>query len=381
MTPAALSSLIGSIYDASLDPERWRDALVGIGSFLGSEYVVLISEDAASAKAHLHYASKDDDEWIEAYYRKYIHTNPILVPPILNVEVGDIFSVSSFMTIREFRRTVFYKEWVRTRGYLDTIAAMLTKSPTAMSVISAVRSEKKGPVDEATRRRMRLLVPHVQRAVTIGRIVDLNTLQAASLADTLDGFAAGIFLADAKGTVVHANVAADTLFAQGDPLRKIGRQLAPVNADAAAAFAEAFAACAQGDAAAGDKTLAIALSDRAGQDYVAHVLPLTSGARRNAGQEYSAVAAVFVREAELRAPLPLQVLAQRFNLTARELSVMLAVVAHGGVPAVSELLGLSETTTKSYLQTVFRKTGASRQADLVKIVAGYANPFVVPAPR
>jgi DNA-binding CsgD family transcriptional regulator len=51
------------------------------------------------------------------------------------------------------------------------------------------------------------------------------------------------------------------------------------------------------------------------------------------------------------------------------------------VPAVSELLGLSETTTKSYLQTVFRKTGASRQADLVKIVAGYANPFVVPAGR
>ena len=36
---------------------------------------------------------------------------------------------------------------------------------------------------------------------------------------------------------------------------------------------------------------------------------------------------------------------------------------------------------KSYLRGIFQKTGAKRQADLVKLVAGLANPFAAPQQR
>jgi DNA-binding CsgD family transcriptional regulator len=36
-----------------------------------------------------------------------------------------------------------------------------------------------------------------------------------------------------------------------------------------------------------------------------------------------------------------------------------------------ETLGISEATAKTHLHHVFEKTGTSRQADLVKLVAGY----------
>ena len=56
--------------------------------------------------------------------------------------------------------------------------------------------------------------------------------------------------------------------------------------------------------------------------------------------------------------------------------MLLAIVDVGGVPDVAEALGIDETTVKTHLGRLFEKTGARRQADLVKIVAGFARPLV-----
>jgi DNA-binding CsgD family transcriptional regulator len=58
------------------------------------------------------------------------------------------------------------------------------------------------------------------------------------------------------------------------------------------------------------------------------------------------------------------------------LRVLLAVVQVGGGPEVAEALGIAETTVKTHLGHLYEKTGACRQADLVKLVAGFANPLV-----
>ena len=59
----------------------------------------------------------------------------------------------------------------------------------------------------------------------------------------------------------------------------------------------AFAAARDGDAALGGKGVAVQLTARNGDQFVTHVLPLTTGARRQAGGPYSALAAVFVQRA------------------------------------------------------------------------------------
>jgi hypothetical protein len=54
---------------------------------------------------------------------------------------------------------------------------------------------------------------------------------------------------------------------------------------------EVFVAAGQGDAALGTRGIAIPLTGKDGERYIAHALPLTSGARRRAGIGYPAVAA------------------------------------------------------------------------------------------
>jgi DNA-binding CsgD family transcriptional regulator len=66
-----------------------------------------------------------------------------------------------------------------------------------------------------------------------------------------------------------------------------------------------------------------------------------------------------------------------FKLTPSEMRVLMAVVEIGGVPEIAPVLGVSETTVKTHRQHVFEKTGTQRQADLVKLVAGYTGPLSI----
>jgi DNA-binding CsgD family transcriptional regulator len=100
------------------------------------------------------------------------------------------------------------------------------------------------------------------------------------------------------------------------------------------------------------------------------------GARRGAGARYAAIAAVFVRKATIEAPSTPEIIAKHFGLTPTELRVLLAIVQIGGVPDTAEALGIGEATVKTHLHRLFCKTGATRQADLVKLVAGFSTPLV-----
>jgi DNA-binding CsgD family transcriptional regulator len=82
---------------------------------------------------------------------------------------------------------------------------------------------------------------------------------------------------------------------------------------------------------------------------------------------------VFVQKAALDLPSPPEAIAKEFRLTPAELRVLFAIVEVGGVADVAAVLGISEGTVKTHLHRLFEKTGTSRQAELVKLVAGYSN--------
>ena len=98
-------------------------------------------------------------------------------------------------------------------------------------------------------------------------------------------------------------------------------------------------------------------------------------ARRRAGTSYAAVAALFVHKAALDTPSPPEVIAKTFKLTPSELRVLLTFVEMGGVVETAEALGLAEATVRTHLHRLFAKTATSRQAELVKLVAGFSSPL------
>jgi DNA-binding CsgD family transcriptional regulator len=373
---AQVSSLIGDIYDAALDPSLWKDALEKSRDYVGGSAATLFSKDANSKTGMYFYHAGDvDPHYAQLYFEKYVKLDPSTSAHVL-AEIEQPISTIDIMPYSEFYQTRFYKEWGAPQGLIDFVSAALDKTATGAALFGVFRKHEHGVVDDDTRWRVRQIVPHIRRAVVIGKVIERKTAEAAIFADTFDGLSAGMFLVDHAGRVVHANVSGRTLLSEGAALRTSGGRITPTDADAAQALCEIVAAAADGDEAVGVRGIALPINGRDGEQYVAHVLPLTSGSRRSAGANYAAVAAVFVRKAAIEAPSPPEVIARKYSLTPTELRVLLATVEIGGVPDVADALGIGEATVKTHLHRVFGKTGASRQADLVKLVASFANPLV-----
>jgi DNA-binding CsgD family transcriptional regulator len=165
------------------------------------------------------------------------------------------------------------------------------------------------------------------------------------------------------------------MIADGDLLRASLGRLVAGDPDVNRTLRDIFLAADTGDAALGDRGVAVPLIARDGERYVAHVLPLSSGARR-AGAKYAAAAVLFVQKAALAARSPPEAIAKAHRLTPMEVRVLLAIVEVGGAPQVAETLGIGQGTVKTHLKRLYQKTGARRQADLVKLFAGYTSPLV-----
>jgi DNA-binding CsgD family transcriptional regulator len=370
-----ISALIGHIYDAALGPALWTGVLEQVAKFVGGSAASLVSKDAANKTGEFAFQAGLDEQYVRLYFEKYIRLDPNTTGQVL-AEVAKPVSVADFMPYQEFLQTRFYCEWSRPQGLVDAVSAVLERSETSAALLVVFRHQRDGLVDDAARRRMRLVVPHIRRAALIGKVIEMKTAEAATFADSLDGISAGMLLIDATGRIVHANAAGHSMLAHADVLGAVGGRLIVTDAQADQALADIFASAGNGDAALGIKGVALPLTARGGERYVAHVLPLTSGARRRSSTTYRAVAALFVHKAALESPSPPEAIAKAFGLTRMELRVLFAVVEVGGVPEVAEALGIAETTVKTHLGHLYGKTGASRQADLVKLVAGFSSPLM-----
>lgn len=368
-----LSALIGDIYDAVLDPEQRLDVIEKIASFTGGHSGGLLSKHSLGYSEHLYCYIGADPESLQAYSESYPKLDPTAATHSFGV--AQVVSATDIVPYDEFRRGRFYREWARPHGWVDVASAVVEKSATSCTFLSVVRHEASGVVDDEMRRRMALVVPHVRRAYLIGKTINLGQAEAACFSDILDGLSAGMILVDGIGRVVHANAAGNAILGAADFLRTVHGRLVAGDAQTNAAFREILAAADAGDAAVGLRGIALPLTAHDGEHYVAHVLPLTSGVRRQAGLAFNAVAALFIRKAALAASATPDVIGRMYKLTPAELRVLLAIVDVGGVPEVAAALGVASTTIKTHLNRLFEKTGVCRQADLVKLVAGFSTPL------
>lgn len=371
-----LAGLIGRIYDAATEPALWPAAIRQTAEFVGGMSGALFYKDAAAKRGNVYYeCGGNDPHYKRLYFEEYIKIDPSSVGHCF-AEIGKPLGMSDILDLDEFHASRFYQEWVRPQRSADNVTVALDKSATGAALFAVFRHERQGLADAEMRRRMGLIASHVRRAALIGRAIEHRTAEAETFADALDGLGAAMFLVDADGRVVHANASGAAMLREALVVRSASGRLASTDARATRALGDAVAAAKGGDAAVGSRGIAVPLAGRDGERYVAHALPLTSAARRRTGARHAAVAALLVQKAALQMRSAPEVIARAFELTPSELRVLLAVVEAGGVPETAEALGIGQATVKTHLHRLFCKTATRRQAELVKLVAGFSSPLV-----
>jgi PAS domain-containing protein len=280
----AVSDLIGDIYDAALDPSLWPLVLERIVRYFEAAAAVLYVQDLHLREGQFYFSYGDDPHFTRLYLEKYARINP-LAPHFMVTNVGDVFRAGQLIPYEELKKSQFYKEWLEPQRYTEFVATTLDKSATGAAFVSVTRDKEQGFMDDASVERMRLIAPHLRRAIMIGKIIDLKKVEAANFESVINGLLDAVMLVDAPRRIVYANESATRMMSEAEIIRRGTADTLQVNdADAHAILRDALTVSERVEAALEVRGTAISLRSTDGERYLAHVLPLTSGARRWSGE-------------------------------------------------------------------------------------------------
>jgi DNA-binding CsgD family transcriptional regulator len=196
---------------------------------------------------------------------------------------------------------------------------------------------------------------------------------------TLDGLIAGVFLTARDGRVVYMNAAAERQIRTGNSIRIVNNRVCPADPATRAALSKAIDEAARDDIDRDTSEYSLAIPDvNGGSGYVATLLPLDRGQRRDIIAPFAASVAVFTKD-PVHAPLvPGEAFARLYGLTGGELRVLLALAQGLGGKEAADMLGISEPTVRTHLKNIFSKTDTPRQADLLRLLQNSTPPIRPP---
>lgn len=374
-----LSELVGLIYDAAIDPACWPIAMEAIRTELDFHNATLNLQQLPSGKMLTNITCNiapnylavmaDPDagaDVIEQWGGAAVAMNIPLDQPAVLSRVNPRF---------DFRTTAnrYYLAFAKPQKIVDVLAIGLARDAGGIGTLSFGRHESAGPIGNREIMIASLLVPHLQRAATINRMLDAATLARASLETTLDALTVPVLLVDRNRRIVYANSPARKLLAHRGLIRLSGSALDVPSAGASRALAVAIAHAADDESAIARRGLGIPLRDGDGAPGALHVLPLRPG---RTGAETGAVAAVFVAQAGTPFVAPTDVISALFDLTPSEARVFDRIAGGDTVAEAAAVLGIERSTAKTHLLRVYAKVGVNRQGALVRIAASLAAPVL-----
>jgi DNA-binding CsgD family transcriptional regulator len=248
----------------------------------------------------------------------------------------------------------------------------LMRTPTHLSLLSLGRNERQGIITEREIELGKLLLPHLRRALTISKVLDVRTIEGTRTAEALDALRCAVLLTNEHGRILHANRAAEHMLDKDGPIQSAQGVLQATAPSAASELRSALALAAGNEAGIGKTGLAIRLTEPDVLPIFAHVLPLTGSDFRTRLQP-AAVAAVFIGTPP-DAQDGADAMAAAFGLTPAETRLLASLFGGCTLTETAATLGITRPTAKTHLEHIFSKTGVTRQAELMRLWTGLISP-------
>jgi DNA-binding CsgD family transcriptional regulator/PAS domain-containing protein len=364
-----LSELIGAIYDCVIDSTRWEPTLSRLCGLLDCINCILSVTDLHNAVVRVQKIVGIEPEWI-ARMQDYAADAAALrfsVPDLRSRALDEPFVVRRDVSDEVFLSNRSYREWGAPQGHVDVIALHMMRGPDRLAEIAFCRHESVGLITDREIRLLRMLAPHLRRAVTITDLIDMKSLETEAFSGTLDAVAVGIILVAEDGAILHANRAAQDMLERKTPVAATRGKLRVSDFKATDRLRRAIAVAAANEPQIGNAGVGIALCGQSGGVATAHVLPLARGDLRTRLMPRAA-AAVFVTS-DLRLPFArLDAVADAFGLTRAETRLLDRLMRGDSMAEAAAAMNIAMTTAKTHRSRLLAKTGTRRQAGLISLV-------------
>ncbi|MCC7251041.1 helix-turn-helix transcriptional regulator [Hyphomicrobium sp.] len=370
---APLLDLVGDLYDCAIDPALWPATCERLALLMNGVQTAIALHDTVTQEVSLK-ASWNVDPALEEVMKANFHINP-LVPSVWYTDIDEPFSTIGCLGEHEFKNCYFYRHVVAPFNIGDSALCLLAKSVRQFGSLSIQRLRDQPAFTPEELAVLRLLAPHIRRAVMIADLLDARALERNMLTATLDLMNAGVILTDEVGRIAFANQAAQRWLDDGSALRRRGDQISAADAACADDLNRAITDAASGTTIDIPRSgIVVPLKGETSRDLAAWVLPLDGGLRRELGAGFASRCAVFIRELGNASPFPAELFVRRFGITPAECRVMVLLVQGMTLAEAADTLGISLPTAKTHIARLFDKTGTNRQADLVRLAMSAMAP-------
>lgn len=373
ISPTQLSSLIGEIYDCTLEPSRWENALGSIVTAMDCHNALLSLTDMRYDRLLLTRGYGMNHEWWQAFQEKHVPEVAAQLSTIIaSWPLDKAFVVSRHLS-RDLRDGAAYiEEGFAPEGMVDVLQCFLIGSPKRFAGLAFGRHQRHGIFGDQEIELAELLLPHIRRTVTISDLLDVQTVERTHFSAALDALRCAVVLVDAHGKILHTNRSANRMLQERAAIQEQRGMLKAVPVSAAVELGHAIRLAAREDFGIGKTGLAVRLSADDAPPVLAHVLPLaTADLRRRF--ESTAVAAVFIGN-KGAARENAEMLATTYDLTFSETRVLSCLLAGRDLAQTATELRIGAATVRSHLKAIFRKAGVTRQQDLLLLAAQLSPP-------
>ncbi|RQR51213.1 helix-turn-helix transcriptional regulator [Burkholderia sp. Bp9126] len=360
-----LGAWLGLVYRGPTEATPWAGFLEAIRAQLDASFTTLVLRSPGSARRGLIINASAHGPLLpgEPSYSEQFYA----LCPFLDQPAGQVFTADALFGDAAWRAHDFYRQYLQPLDLRYVLGANLRGEHGVECAFFASRAHRGRDFDSAERARVAVLLPHLQRAVELHAALDVLDAERALYAGTIDRLDVGTAIVDEDGRVLKRNRIAERLFERQDGLCVRHERLhASCPLDERRLQKALQAALDHYRAGALGRIEATTLA-RSGGAMPLNVLLRPLAPYRGADdRRHRPAVAVFVRDPTSSPQTSRDMLHKLFRLTPMETEIALLLVDGLTLDEAAAATGITKNTARAHLRGIFAKTGATRQAVLVK---------------
>lgn len=370
----SLDEVVALIYRATTEHEQWRAVLERIGRALGARIAAVhVHAEASHAEPATTVGSwgRPVTPGLRDYESDYAKRNVWLLHGAHLLKPGAILTGEDMCPDEILLRSEFYREFLRPLDVRYSIRAVLTSDPEPLSYFSAGRPHRSRPFGDAQRAILRVVTPHLIQAIRIQSRLEGIQAGRHAASGTLERLPLAVIFLDRRCRVVEMNSTARRIVEAGDGVKLVRGVLVALDTRADVQLQRMIFGAA---AASSGRLLqyggALSLPRPDGRHPLSAMVAPT-GVTGIFPASRSAWVVVLIEEPTRRTIAPFDKFTKSYRLSRTEAALVSRLVGGLSLSQAALQLGVRDNTARSHLKHVFVKTGARRQADLVRRVLTY----------
>ncbi len=362
---AALSALLALTYRGPQEATPWAGLLEHLRQRLAASFVTLVLRNPAEERPGLIVNAAQHGPLLpgEPSYSEHYYA----LCPFLDWPAEQVASADQVLGAKVWLAHDFYRHYLQPLDLRYVLVANMRTAAGMHCALFVCRDHRSRDFDAAEIALLRILLPHLEQAVDLHSAVDQLDSERLLYAATIDRLLVGTAILDESGKVIRCNRAAQQLLASHDGLDCRQNKLCAFGAQDNRNLQKAIQAVLQQRQRGNDEHVEVLILSRPTGDMPLNLLlrPIALSYQAQGGLQRPAVA-VFIRDPADSPQASRRLLRSLFQLTRTETEVALLLMDGLTLDEAADNLGVSRNTVRAHLRGVFAKTGATRQALLVK---------------